>query len=67
MIEHPDICEVCGEWVPVSKSRVVEHEWPGDPKNAHEKRAWKKSGKPICGGSGRRIGYPTHFIDDGRG
>jgi hypothetical protein len=69
LIEHPEICDGCHQWQHLKDRRFVEHELSREPRNAHERRAWKKSGKPTCPGSGKKYWSTaqTIWIDDGTG
>jgi len=65
LIEHPEICHGCLEWVHVENRRFVEHEVPWAPQNAHERRQWRRRGKPKCSASGEPIQScaPTIWIE----
>lgn len=66
--EHPEICPGCVEWVDVVQGYFIDHEWPGGPRNAHERRSWKKHGRPKCSGSGKwgRAGEFPIYVEDHR-
>ena len=61
--EHPEICPGCARWQDVVDHHIVEHESPRAPKNAHERRHWKKHGRPKCKGSGEPIFMPPLMIE----
>lgn len=62
LVEHPEICR-CGQWIDVEDRRIIEHEVPWGPKNAHQRRQWKKRGKPKCPGSGEFVVGPVTWIE----